>query len=79
MRKFNVLKAIPRALNMVAEGAVSSYRSVVNSPRNFITGGKDTLENKGKHTSASTPVKKLIPMLSPLSKDVDNAKKPAKL
>ena len=76
VRKFNVLKAIPRAVNMVAEGAVRGYRAIVNSPRNFITGGKDTLENKGKHTSASAPVPK-IPSYKPF-KDVDNAKKARK-
>jgi hypothetical protein len=76
VRKVIVLKAIPRALNMVAEGAVSSYRSVVNSPRNFITGGKDELIKKGQHKSASTPVPK-IPSYKPF-KDVDKAKKARK-
>ena len=73
LRKINVLKAIPRAANMVVEGAVRSYRSVVNSPRNFITGGKDELIKKEQYKSASAPVEK-IPSYKPF-KDVDKAKK----
>ena len=75
VRKVNVLKAIPRALNMVAEGAVRGYRAIVNSPRNFITGGKDKNPNS---TSASAPVDLKIPNFPNKIKVVDNAKKARK-
>jgi type IV secretory pathway VirB6-like protein len=78
VRKIWVHKAIPRALNMVAEGAVRGYRSVVNSPRNFITGGKDKLEAKGGYTSASAPVEKLISTKLYMKNVVNDAKKARK-
>ena len=64
---------------MVAEGVVRSYRSVKNSPRNFITGGKDELIKKEQHKSASAPVDlKIIHNFPNKIKVVDSAKKARK-
>ena len=75
-RKINVFKAIPRAVNMVAEGAVRGYRTIVNSPRNFITGGKDKNPNS---ISASAPVPKIpLPKPFPIVQKEKKARKALK-
>jgi len=78
IRKINVFKAIPRALNMVYEGGVRGYRSIVNSPRNPITRGKDK-DNNPKYKSASAPVAKIpLPNVSRVVQDAKKARKALK-
>lgn len=79
VRKIWVHKVIPRTINLVAEGTVKAYRSVANSPRNFITGGKDKLETKGEYTSASAPVEKLMKNKLYVKNVVNDAKKARKV